>query len=82
MPRVSIHILHHRQKYSQILARTSDVHENATTTKSLVPKQELHWCFIQYRRARVETGFLLRPAKHHGQESVIGLIVITDSHRR
>lgn len=30
MSHVSIHIVHHRQKYSQILARMSDVHENAT----------------------------------------------------
>lgn len=30
---VSIHILHHRQKYSQILARMSDVHENAIATR-------------------------------------------------
>lgn len=39
VPCASIHILHHRQKYSQTLARTDDAHESAAATESLVPKE-------------------------------------------
>lgn len=65
VPCASIHILHHRQKSSQTLARMADAHENAAATKSLVPK-EGSICVIYsiYVHAwKQEAGAKFRPAQ-------------------